>query len=218
MPANAATVASLRQLLAERFPQASRPAGGVVPTGIPSADEAAGGLPRHALSELICPAPSAGGHLFIAQLLAGTRARSARVALIDAADQFDPCSLPPEELEHLVWVRCARPGDALPVADLLVREDNFDLVVLDLSALALPVLRRIRAAAWQRLQRAAEQTDLAFLVLSPCTLVPGARLRLQLGRPHGLAALELERPHLAVDLEVFVQRQRPVVAAADFAS
>src|SRR5690606_25565258 len=109
----AATVASLRQLLAERFPQASRPVGGVVPTGIPSADETAGGLPRHALSELVCPSLSAGGHLFLSQLLAGTRARAARVALIDAADQFDPCSFPSEDLEHLVWVRCTRAADAL---------------------------------------------------------------------------------------------------------
>ena len=195
-------------MLAARFPQAARPASDALPTRIPAVDDASGGLPRHALSELICPAASTGGHLFLAQLLAGTRAQPARVALIDAADQFDPQSIPPEDLQHLLWVRCRGAADALPVADLLARETSLDLVVLDLSALPLPALRRLPASSWYRLQRAVEQTDLAFLVLTPCVLVPSAQLRLQLGRAHDLSAQSLDRPHLAIDLEVSRQRQR----------
>jgi hypothetical protein len=195
-------------MLAARFPQAAHPAGGLLPTGLPALDDSEGGLPRHALSELVCAAPAAGAHLFLAQLLARTRAAPARVALVDASDQFDPGSLPPEDLQHLVWIRCRVPAQALPAADLLARESSLDLVALDLSAVPAPTLRRIPAATWYRLQRAVEQTDLALLVLTPATLVPSAQLRLRLDRAHPLSALALDRPHLAIDLDPVRLRQR----------
>lgn len=213
MPASATKLADLRQMLAARFPQAERSAGGVLPTGIPAVDDAAGGLPRHAISELIRPAAGSGAHLFLAQLLSATRALPSRAALVDAADHFDPGSLPAADLEHLVWVRCRAPVDALPAADLLAREENLDLVILDLSGVSINQLRRIPAASWYRLQRAVEQTDLALLVLTPATLVPSAQLRLQLGPPHPFASRDLERPHLVVDLEVSRQRQRLAASA-----
>ncbi len=212
MPSAAANLSSLRQLLATRFPQAARPAGGVLPTGIPAVDDTAGGLPRPALTELVCAGPGTGGQLFLAQLLAATRALPVRVALIDAADQFDPQSFPEEDLQHLLWVRCRATTDALPVADLLAREANLDLVVLDLTAAAPAELRRLPATNWYRLQRAVGQTDLAFLVLTLVTLVPSAQLRLRLEKTHGLAAQALARPHLAVDLEVVRERQRLAAA------
>ena len=66
MSASAATVASLRQMLAARFPQAERPTSGVLPTGIPTVDDSAGGgLPPDALCELVCPSPSSGGPKFV---------------------------------------------------------------------------------------------------------------------------------------------------------
>lgn len=209
VPAPAASLSSLRQLLADRFPQASRPSGGVLPTGVPSVDDAVGGLPRPALTELVCAEPSAGGHVFLAQLLATLRALPGRVALIDACDQFDPQSFPHEhELDHLLWIRCRTPADALPVADLLARETNLNLVVLDLASVPLFQLKRIPAASWYRLQRAISQTDLAFLALTPAAIVSSAQLRLQLDRPHRLRDLSVERPHLAVDLAVSVERRR----------
>jgi hypothetical protein len=203
-----ASLSALRQLLAERFPQASRPANSLLPTGIPSVDDALGGLPRHALTELVCAGPTTGSHLFLAQLLASTRALPARVALIDAADQFDPQSMSGDHLHHLLWVRCRTASDAMPVADLLAREANLDLVVLDCAPCAQASLRRIPATTWYRLQRAVEQTDLAFLVLSPAALVPSAQLRLQLDHTHPLSSLSIDRPHLAIDLDVSRQRQR----------
>lgn len=209
-----ANLASLRQLLADRFPQASRPPGGVLPTGVPAIDDATGGLPRHALTELVCATASTGSHLFLAQLLATTRALPARAALIDATDQFDPQSFPDAALDHLLWIRCRTPADAMPVADLLAREANLDLVILDLATAPVSALRCIPATTWYRLQRAAGQTDLAFLVLTPSALVPSAQLRLQLDRTHPLASLSVERPHLAVDLAVAHQRQRLAAAPA----
>ena len=208
MSSSAAHLSQLRQLLADRFPSAPRPATGVLPTGIPAVDEVLGGLPRRGLTELVCAAPSTGGELFIAQLLALTRRQSARVALIDATDNFDPQSIPPDELQHLVWVRCRSIPQAMAAADLLAREASLDLVMLDLTCGALSALRRIQDHTWYRLQRAVEQTNLVFLALTPVRLVASAQLRLQLSQPHALARQQSARPRLITDFALTLQLQR----------
>jgi hypothetical protein len=213
VPSVPAQLSSLRQLLAARFPQAARPADARLLTGIPSVDEATGGLPRSALTELVSATPHAGAQLFLAQLLAVSRALPSRAALIDASDQFDPGSIPDEHLEHLLWIRCRSLQDALPAADILARDANFDLILLDLAAESRTALRRIPAHSWYRLQRAVEQTHLAFLILTPVALVPSAQLRLELVRAHDLSAQNQPRPQLAGALQVTPQRQRLAASA-----
>jgi hypothetical protein len=206
------TLAALRELLQERFPQAARPPGRAWATGVPAVDELGGGLPRAALTELVCPAPSCGSHLLFGRMLHEARARGGRVGLVDGADQFDPAEWPESDLEPLVWVRCAQLESALPAAELLARDANLELVVLDLRRAALAALRRIPAAAWYRLQRAVEQSDLAFLAITPAALVPSAQLRLVLPRSHQLGDLARDRPALAAALTVTLQRQRLAAA------
>ena len=214
MSSSAANLTQLRQLLAERFPTAARTDTGVLPTGVPAIDEAVGGLPRRGLTELVCTAPSTGSELFIAQLLTLTRSQSARVALIDATDNFDPSSIPANELEHLVWVRCRSLTEAISASDLLAREASLDLVILDLTCSALAALRRIPANTWYRLQRAVEQTNLVFLALTPARLVASAQLRLQLDQPHALARQQSARPQLISDFAISLQLQRHVARQA----
>src|SRR4051812_38441995 len=96
-------LANARRLLAARFPASIRPVPRVLSTGIPALDQAAGGLPLSAVTELVCAAPSCGSQLLLGQLLTVTRATRTRVALIDALDSFDPDSFPPDLLSHLVW-------------------------------------------------------------------------------------------------------------------
>src|SRR3954462_2462838 len=60
----------LRQLLAERFPQAVAPPAQCLVTGIPAIDDrVGGGLPKNAITELTAPNPSAGTALLIHALL-----------------------------------------------------------------------------------------------------------------------------------------------------
>jgi hypothetical protein len=214
MPASASTLPALRQLLSERFPQAARPRGEALTTGITALDETTGGLPRRALTELACTAPSCGGHLFLGRLLELTRTAARRAALADATDEFDPGSWPAEILEHLVWVRCRSVAEAVSAADLLARDANLDLLALDLRHAACTDLRRIPAPAWYRLQRAVEQTNLVFLVLTPAPLVPSAQLRLVLDHSHHLADQPVERLALTSFLPVAIQRQRLAAASA----
>jgi len=216
-----AKLAALRHLLAERFPSASGAAhardalrfGRTLPTGLPALDETTGGLPLGAITEVVCAAPSCGGHLLLGQLLAATRATRTRVALIDSTDSFDPASFPVDLLAHLVWVRSAATTAALHAADLLARDANFGLLVLDLRRAAAAELRRTPSTHWYRLQRAVESTALALVVETPHASVPSARLRFVLTSSLSIEALELDRPALAARLAPRLQRQRQIAAA-----
>jgi hypothetical protein len=199
---------ALRRLLAERFPTAMRPAAGGLTTGWAALDEAIGGLPKSALTEVVCSAPSTGGQLLLGQLLRQTREQRVRVALVDATDAFDPQSWPDDLCEHLVWARCHNIAEAMQVADLFARDANLGLIVLDLRHAPLPELRRVPSTQWYRLQRAVEQSDLALLIETPHALVPSAHLRLVLDRPQPLSAQRSERPDLVSQLPLNIQRQR----------
>jgi hypothetical protein len=215
--APASNLPALRRLLSERFPQAARAPAGALLTGIPRVDETAGGLPRHAVTELVCSAPSCGGQTFVGQLLAATRANRIRAALVDSTDSFDPASSgSADDLAHLIWVRCNQTGQALQATDLLARDANLGLVVLDLRHAPEAALRRIPNRQWYLFQRAVESTDLALVIITPRALVSSAQLRLELEHPHGSAAHERERPVLTATLEPTLQRQRlnPHPAAA----
>jgi hypothetical protein len=214
MSAPVIPLSSLRQILAERYPQASRPAPRALATGLAAIDEAAGGLPCGALSEIVCAAPGCGGQLLLGELLRAVREASGRVALVDGHDSFDPQSWPEERLAHLVWARCADTVTALRAADIFARDANFALVVVDLARAPLAELRRTPAPFWYRLQRAAETADLALAVLTPRATVPSAKLRLQLERAHRLGAMEQARASLALELEPVVQRRRKREAIA----
>jgi hypothetical protein len=207
-------LAALRHLLAERFPTSPRSAGRVLCTGLPSLDNLAGGLPLGAVTEIVCGAPSCGGHLLLEQLLSVTRQAHQRAALIDSVNNFDPASYPQDLLAHLLWVRCPRPSIALQVADVLSRDANLSLVVLDLRRGAESTFRRTPATFWYRLQRAVESTDLALVIETPRACIPSAQLRLVLNAPHSRSVLEQERPTITAQLTPALQRQRLSAAVA----
>ena len=203
------SLAALRLLLAERFPQAAPRPAATLPTGVAAIDEAGdGGLPLGGITEVVALAPSTGGQLLISRLLAATRRRRMRAALVDALDAFDPQSHEPPLLQHLVWVRCRTLDEAMHAADLLVRDANLALVMLDLRGVAGRALRGVPATTWYRLQRALERTDQALVVFTPAALVGSAGLRLGLAGPWPLAALAGARAGLAAGLPAAVQRSR----------
>lgn len=207
-------LATLRLLLAERFPTTARSHGRTLLTGIPSLDHATGGLPLGAITEIIGTAPSCGSMLVLGQLLLATRATRTRLALIDASDSFDPASFNEDLLSHLVWVRCTGQAAALQAADLLIRDANLGLVVLDLRRIPARDLRATPAQHWYRLQRAVELSDLALIITTPGATVPSAQVRFELNTPHPLDALDGERAKLTTALAPTPQRQRLHTAAS----
>ncbi len=202
-------LAALRHLIAERYPSAPRREGSRLATDLAAIDDPThGGLPTAALTELTCPGPSCGSHLLLGQLLAVTRQRGQRAALVDPAHRFDPESHPATSLAHLIWARGGNAATALSVTDLFARDANLSLVMLDLRDAPPTELRRLPAPLWYRLQRAVADTELVLLVITPRPLVPSATLRLQLTAPSDLAALHQDRPCLLPHLRPSLHRQR----------
>lgn len=207
------TAAQLRHELGDRLTNTHRVPSRTLRTGVPMLDNATGGIPIAAVTELVCAAPSSGGHLLVGQLLAVTRQTRQRVALVDSHDSFDPASFSTDGLAHLLWIRCSGTPPALQAADLLARDANLSLVILDLRRAPEAELRRISSTQWYRFQRIVEPTDLALVVTTPRPTVPSAQVRFLLNTSPGFASLGQERPGLVAALAPALQRQRLQVSA-----
>ncbi len=171
-------LSGLRRLLAEKYPAAERKPGGILPTGLAPVDAVEGGLRRAALTEL--SGATGSGALFIHAMLRAVSREKCLAALVDAARSFEPEGCASSALTRLLVVLCEDPAQAVKAVDLLLRDGNLSLVLLDLQAAPVRLIRRIHASAWHRLQRLVEQTSSALVVLTPQPMVEGARVRIAL--------------------------------------
>nr|MBA3544307.1 hypothetical protein [Chthoniobacterales bacterium] len=204
------SIIDLRKLLAERFPQEQVPPPDRLVTGLGIFDDAlAGGLSKGAITELTSAAGNAGSATIIAALLHRACHDRSFIALIDGRDSFDPQSFDGSALPHLLWVRCRKAAEALQAADLLLRDGNFPLVILDLVLNPVTELRRIPANNWYRLQRLVEPAPTAFLVLTPRSMISSAQWKLTLENRWTLPQLEWAAPDLQGRLQIRVQRAQP---------
>lgn len=191
-------LAALRSLLAEKFPQAARSPASRLSTGCPALD-LRGGLMRGALTE-VCGS-AAGGMLVVCALLETAVREGFFLALIDAADAFEPADWPEEQLDRLLWIRCRESGPALKAADLLLRDGNLPALLLDLQGLSARQLQRIPANTWHRFHRVIETSASVFLVLTPHPLVEGAPCRIAVRLPAPWQAMHTPRPRLIETLD-----------------
>jgi len=199
-------IIDLRNLLAERFPPPFTPPGLHVATGLPAIDDAiGGGLPKSAITELSSHQVSAGSALLLYALLQNAQRAGNFLALVDGRDSFDPQPVGNRRLHNLLWVRCTKALDAIKAADLLLRDGNFPLVVLDLVLNTSGELRKIPQTSWYRLQRLVETAPIAFLVLTRASIISSAQLKLSLDNAWTLADLD-QKDHLAARLKILVKR------------
>ena len=178
-------IVKLRHLLAERFPllrqgvSVARPSE-IVETGGAALDELlGGGLPRGEFTELIAAGSGTGSAQVIHALLRRVAADGRFLGLVDGADSFDVTAVDSLVLARLLWVRCGRPEEAMKAADILLRDRNFPVLVLDLKLSSVAQLRRIPASTWYRFARLLEQNQTTVLVVTPCQLVSGAACRVR---------------------------------------
>ena len=136
-----------------------------------------GGLPQGGTVEIVC---LSGGGLLLAVLLRSTLERRGLMALIDGTDSFDFAGLSKAALLRLLWVRGRSAAQAVKAADLLLRDGNLGLVVMDLRSNDTREVAKVPASSWYRLQRVVEPTTTAFLVLTRQPLVSAARPRVRL--------------------------------------
>ena len=179
-------IIELRALLAEKFPVAATPPErSRVPTGIEVFDRCLdGGLPKAALTEIICPNQSMGSGTIIQALIDSAHATGKYLALVDAGDSFDADKLTNEQLAAVLWVRCSGPEQAIKATDLICRDNNLPLVVLD------------------------ESNGSVALVFTPTSVVSSAASTLRLTRRFGLSALDLLRDQLTARLQMETVRAR----------
>ena len=193
-------IIELRELLAAKYPAAPQKTSGVLPTEVALVDVALqGGLPLGGMTEIVC---QAGGGLLLTGLIRATQRRRGLLALIDGGDAFDPAGVPKAALSRLLWVRSRTAAQAIQAADLLLRDGNLNLVVLDLRSVSPEETRKIPSTSWYRLQRVVEPTATAFVVLTGQPLVSRARPRLRLEARFNLDAFQHQQRDLLGHLHV----------------
>jgi hypothetical protein len=203
--AASAKIIDLRKLLAERFPHLPATPATRLATGLPFLDQAiGGGLPRGAITEVISPRKSAGSASFIHALINVAYRNNYFMALIDGRDSFDPCGLNNASLRHLLWVRCLKGSEGIKAADLLLRDANFPLVILDLTLNSPAELRKIPQTSWYRLQRLVELAPTVCLVLTRYEMVDSAQVKLVLESSWNLQTLE--KQNAISELRITVKR------------
>jgi hypothetical protein len=201
-------IIDLRKLLMQRFPQAPAARATRLVTGLSFLDQTIrGGLPKGAITELISAQLSAGSASLIHALLEAAYRNRYFVALIDGRDSFDPSALGGLDngcLHQLLWVRCTKTLDAIKAADLLLRDGNFPLVIVDLVLNPPAELSKIPQTTWYRLQRLVESAPTACLIMTRQGMVSSAQLKIVLENSWTLKTFEEER---AISrLQISVQR------------
>ncbi len=205
-------IAELRRALEEKFPAAPEKRDTHFVTGVEAIDRERG-LPRAAVTEI--SGSTGAGSLLIASLIrAASRARS-YAGLVDAGRSFDTLDLEPKVLKRLLWVLCADAPQAVKAADLLLRDGNLPLLLLDLQLVPLAQLRRIPVNTWHRFHRVAEQGNAALVVLTPRPMVEGVKVRIVAGNRWPLEVMTRRRRLLVEDLDLKIFDKRTFFSMLD---
>jgi hypothetical protein len=205
---HAATILQLRQLLAERFPVAAPRHGLAFSTGVPPLDEAlGGGLAKGVLTEISTPPDTAGALTVLNAILCESARERRPIALIDGGDGFDPQPLDPAVLAHLLWVRCRNTAEFFKAADLILRDGNLPIVLLDLRGSARAELKKIPNTTWYRLQRIVGQSAVACLIATPWFMVSSAQTRVEIQGAFRVGDLERPTEELFAGMDFQVVRR-----------
>jgi hypothetical protein len=212
----ASDIIQLRQALAERFPSVrawteetavGARARDFWPTGVVELDALLlGGFPKGVVTEMVSAKTGAGSASLLRALLRQARHSRQPVALIDGVDSFDPAGLPPAALSRLLWVRCRNVEEAMKAADIVLRDRNLPIVVLDLKMNPSAQLRKISATSWYRLQRLAQAGGAVLAVLTPVASAPCADARVTLESDLALTDLGRDETEIAARLKFDLTR------------
>ena len=202
-------IIQLRQLLREKFPRL-RTRADELPvktrdgwaSGIAKLDEQlGGGFPKSAISEVVAPKRGCGSALLLLQLIRQAAVTNQFSALVDGLDSFDAAMVEQNTLSHLLWIRCQNADEAIKATDLVLRDGNLPVVLLDLALNPDAQLRKIPAPTWYRFQRIVEESAATFIVLTPRATVSPAAVRVALRSRFNLSAIEANQVKLTMELD-----------------
>jgi len=186
------------------------------PTGLASIDEPLqGGLAKGALSEIVTPGKSSGAATLLHGLLRRAAQDNQIAAVIDGHDSLDVTQIEESVLARLLWVRARSTPEALKAADLILRDSNLSVVLLDLKLNSEKELRKISPTIWYRWQRIVEDTAKVAVVFTPRPMVAAAQARITLPARFALEALERDAPDLLRELKLEISEAHPGQEAAD---
>jgi hypothetical protein len=192
-----AKIIGLRKVLEERFPREPLRSATLLPTGVCAFDEVlGGGLLRGAITQLVSQLPSSGTALMLHQIIIGLQTASQFVALVDGKNGFDPFG----ETNRLLWVRCQNITQALKATDLLLRDGNLPLTILDLKQNL--DLGKISGSIWYRLQRLAEESRTSLLVFCSRGIVANAYATIHLKSGLRFAELSSSFTQITTNLQL----------------
>lgn len=216
-------ILDLRSLLANRFPGvrltlAPRPRPESIPTGVPALDALLeGGLPKGEFTELIASGSGTGSAEVIHELMRQVALKRRFVALVDGMGSFDPGAIEPAVLARVLWIQCRNATEAFKATDLILRDRNFPVLVLDLKMNPLRELRKINGSTWYRYARLLEHNQAAVLVVVPQKMVSGAAYAVSCDNALGIEALGRPRAERLLGLR-FKQLKSPVLANPQLAA
>jgi recombination protein RecA len=169
------------------------PAPGVsaIPSGVAAVDRVLGGGWRRGEVSEITGARSSGRTSVLISTLAAATADGGVVALVDAADRFDPVSAAAAglDLDRVLWIRgpgltveSARPDlvaqavhRAIRALDLIVRAGGFAVAALDVADVPARHLGTLPWTTWLRLAHANEGRDTVCLLVGEAAMGKSAR-------------------------------------------
>ena len=195
-------------MLSEKFPGvrmllAEPPLAEGALTGIAAIDAPPhGGLPKGALTEVVCGRGTSGSATLMRQLLLRAARENEIVAVIDGNDSLDVASLGAGILSRLLWIRCRSANDALKAADLVLRDGNLSLVLLDLKLNPEKELQKIPATTWYRFQRLVQETATVCVAFTPRPMLFPALMRIDVHSQFSIAALECDADELLREMKV----------------
>ncbi|MDP0491219.1 MAG: hypothetical protein Q7Q71_09250 [Verrucomicrobiota bacterium JB023] len=223
---SAVSLSELRRTLREQFPDAHQERSYADTYHLPGLPP----LPKGSITELVTPPATSGATLLISHLLesppptANSSSSNSSgnnfsgnsspthphqtsapppsqlpLVLIDPSNAFDPCAYSPTR--PFLWLKPRDPDNSLKAADLLLRDGNLPLLLLDLALIPPTRLRRIPSSSWYRLRTLAETSGTSLLALTPAPLIAAAPARHHLQSSFTLAHLSEIRRDLTLHLQ-----------------
>jgi hypothetical protein len=198
-------IIELRKILAERYPQQTGSHPLCIPTGWSPLDSLlGGGLPKGALTQLLIPNISSGGTIVLHEIIEAMQDASQYVALIDGKDCFEPFSDHP----LLLWIRCRNATQALKATDLILRDGNLPLAILDIKQNPDRELRKIPGPIWYRFQRISEESQTSLLIITRHPTVSSAHLTILMTHQLCIDDLSSQRQDIIKFVSLEIVRRR----------
>jgi hypothetical protein len=198
-------IIELRKILAERHPQQTEARSSCLPTGWSPLDSLlGGGLPKGAITQLLIPNISSGGAIVLHEIIEAMQDISQYVALIDSKNCFEPVADHP----LLLWIRCHTVLQALKATDLILRDGNLSLVILDFKENLDKELRKIPGSAWYRFQRIIEENRNTLLTITRHPIVNSAQITVSTMHRLRMEDLSVQRADLIKFISLEIIRTR----------